>query len=430
MADPIQRVHYFDHQFLHAADFIDEQQYHIRLRRLHNAALHTWGIARGLDLSFKTGESRATVSEGVAVDGNGREIVLAGSRLTPDLSGHKNEAVYITIAYSEKETDSTTETGVRGERRVTEEPEIRVAENPPVDPSQELILGRLTLDKDAKITRKDEGEEPNTRCLAGVIGGDLEARRLRLSLPDAASSQWPALSCSAASQVDLTGSLIVTGNVGIGTKPNSQSQLTVKGASSLEGALSVTEAADLKGGLTVTGNVGIGTTEPKSPLSVSGGAAIGSGYADKRAPDNGLLVEGNVGIGKTSPEVALDVTGTLRADVATVGKDALPVVVSAESGECLRIIRGSVNANATIAAGRGFKVSRDAKENRYLVDFGPAFSDKPVVVAASNVERSLTRLETCLVEGVDKTGCRIFCFDVHSLAPIEGPFQFVAVGPI
>jgi hypothetical protein len=272
MADPIKRVNYFDHQFLHADDFSDEQKYHISMRQHHNRLLHTWGIARGLDLSFKTGEPSATVSEGVAVDGNGREIVLAESRLTPDLSGYKNKTVYITIVYAEEETNLTNETGVSGNTRVTETPQIRVAEDPPVDPSQELILGRLMLDKNAKINGKDEGEEPHKRRLAGVIGGDLEVRCLRLSLPDAASSQWPALSCGAPGQVSLTGHL------------------------------------------TVSGNLGLGTASPQSPLAVSGGAAIGSGYADQKAPDNGLLVEGNVGIGTTSPEATLDVVGVVRAE--------------------------------------------------------------------------------------------------------------------
>ena len=47
-----------------------------------------------------------------------------------------------------------------------------------------------------------------------------------------------------------------------------------------------------------TGNVGIGTSEPKSALSVKGGVAVGSSYADTQAvPANTLIVQGSAGIG-------------------------------------------------------------------------------------------------------------------------------------
>jgi hypothetical protein len=51
-----------------------------------------------------------------------------------------------------------------------------------------------------------------------------------------------------------------------------------------------------------------GKGSPRSPLSVAGGAAIGSGYADKSAaPANGLIVEGSTGVGTPSPKAKLHV---------------------------------------------------------------------------------------------------------------------------
>lgn len=267
------RLNYFDHQFLREQDFTDEQQYHITMRQLHNRSLHTWGVAKGLILSISEDKSEVTISRGMAVDQDGQEIWLTEDHIITHgvLTTYKNKTVYVTIAYDKEETEQTSEGGVTGYTRVVETPDIQCTETPPDKPGETLILGRVTVDKKGYAVSLDEGEVDYKRRSAGVSAGDLEVRTLRLSA-DLPPDEWPALSCSAANQVDLTGDL------------------------------------------TVTGNVGIGISSPKSPLAVSGGAAIGSGYADKQAPDNGLLVEGNVGIGTTSPEATLDVAGVVRAE--------------------------------------------------------------------------------------------------------------------
>jgi hypothetical protein len=60
--------------------------------------------------------------------------------------------------------------------------------------------------------------------------------------------------------------------------------------------------------------LGIGTSAaPLSTLDVSGGAAIGAGYAGvTAAPTNGAIIQGNVGIGTTSPMQSLDVNGAMK----------------------------------------------------------------------------------------------------------------------
>ena len=77
----IARVQYFEKQFLRTADFIDEQSYHLAMRRRHNIAHHTWGIVRGLVIQLE--ESGPVVLPGIAIDIFGRELVLAEKTPVP-----------------------------------------------------------------------------------------------------------------------------------------------------------------------------------------------------------------------------------------------------------------------------------------------------------------------------------------------------------
>ncbi len=72
------RVHYFDGQFLGVADFAAEQDYQLAQRRRHQTGAHSWGIVGGLGLSLRDG--KVLVEAGYAVDGYGRDLVLAAPR--------------------------------------------------------------------------------------------------------------------------------------------------------------------------------------------------------------------------------------------------------------------------------------------------------------------------------------------------------------
>lgn len=199
MADPIKRLNYFKHQFLRASDFIDEQKYHTDMRRRHNRSLHTWGIAgTGLKVTFAQGATAVTVSQGMAVDSQGREIILIEDKLV-DLSGFAaGAALYITIAYGEKQTNASNETGAEGNTRWTEEPVITPAQAKPGDVSTSIILARVTRNG-TTVTGVDESE----RRLAGVEAGDLTVRTLTLSRQTVDASAWPRLSCTSANQASL-----------------------------------------------------------------------------------------------------------------------------------------------------------------------------------------------------------------------------------
>ena len=214
MTDSIKRLNYFDGQFLRAPDFTEEQTYHLEMGRRHNQKLHTWGIADGLKLQYTIGSSQIEIAEGMAIDSEGREIVLV-KKVNRDLSTFPGKTVYITIAYNERKVDETKETGVEGFTRVQEIPNINVSENPPSADqlSLQLILGRVTVNSEGKITATDEGEGVNRRRAAGVVAGDLEARSLTLTDPNVDPSQWSKMRLGAAGRADLNGDLRVTGKL-------------------------------------------------------------------------------------------------------------------------------------------------------------------------------------------------------------------------
>ena len=78
MSNPIERVRYFDGEFLRASDFDAEQSYHVRMRRRLNRELHLWGIVEGLQLQAdsQTGITLVSILPGMAIDAFGREIFL------------------------------------------------------------------------------------------------------------------------------------------------------------------------------------------------------------------------------------------------------------------------------------------------------------------------------------------------------------------
>ena len=99
------RVHYFAGQLLSTNDFRDEQQYHIRMRHLHNKVLHGPGVAAGFEVSISNGSSSLSVviAPGMAIDEEGREIILHAPIKLPITD--KQSPQYVTVEHTEKETD-------------------------------------------------------------------------------------------------------------------------------------------------------------------------------------------------------------------------------------------------------------------------------------------------------------------------------------
>ena len=93
----------------------DMRDFHLPLAQLHQRHLHTWGICAGLDVSGIPGSSEVTVQPGVAIDAEGRMIVLAddGPVQTQDGNlgsvpvilplGDLTGVFYVTLRYAENE---------------------------------------------------------------------------------------------------------------------------------------------------------------------------------------------------------------------------------------------------------------------------------------------------------------------------------------
>ncbi|MGH9928586.1 MAG: hypothetical protein ACREA9_05055 [Pyrinomonadaceae bacterium] len=112
-SQPPKRPRFFFGQLLTAADFALEQQYHIEKHKLHNRALHGFGIVSGLTVTLK--EGLIVVDPGLALDCEGNELVIpAAIAIAPPLIGTDCHASYVNLRYAEEastanETVTTTE---------------------------------------------------------------------------------------------------------------------------------------------------------------------------------------------------------------------------------------------------------------------------------------------------------------------------------
>ena len=284
MADVVKRLNYFDHQFLRAPDFNDEQSYNLRMRRLHNQTLHTPGIVQGLVPSAQAGATVVTVSAGVAIDSQGREIVLAADTqldLTNEASGN---TVYFTIQYNEQQSDPSADAGATGNTRWTESPTVTFSEQQPPASSTALVLGQVT-----RTATGLSAIDLSARTSAGVVvSGDLKVNSVSLKRDGVDPSAWPKLSSTGANQATLSVSnLSLDANREVFFADNGQlrsfddtHKIFFNRANN---RMEISEFGDIvfnTGGanpperlrIASSGNVGIGTQPTRGRLQVSGGA--------------------------------------------------------------------------------------------------------------------------------------------------------------
>jgi hypothetical protein len=162
----VKRLNYFTHQLLREQDFKDEQQYNLEMRRRHNRLFHSWGVVEGLEVTPE-GERAVSISPGMAIDGEGREIVLLRP-VRRDLGDrHRDSHVFITMSYGElwDEADHHTAGGVDGYTRVSEAPEFVEHDHQPPSDGSVVILARVHINDVGHVGHIEMGPSVRKRAI-------------------------------------------------------------------------------------------------------------------------------------------------------------------------------------------------------------------------------------------------------------------------
>lgn len=115
--NPVERLNYYQFQYVGVEDFQDQQAYHRDMRRRHNLGPHSWGLVSGCNIVETPREADAGfvdiyVSPGVAVDGYGREIIiLEPAKVDPELFAAFNTDRHLELWVRYDEVATRTATG-------------------------------------------------------------------------------------------------------------------------------------------------------------------------------------------------------------------------------------------------------------------------------------------------------------------------------
>jgi hypothetical protein len=154
---PFKRNNYFYGKLLTAADFQEEQNYFINKQRLINRTLFGTGVVSGLEVTVDKSAGIIRLSEGFALDGYGREIVLPkqmmfnlNQKYTPKEVG-KTRDLFVWIKYDENMTDPipALEDAGTAFNMITEGSKIEFDWAPPESSSiDKIVLAKITVETD------------------------------------------------------------------------------------------------------------------------------------------------------------------------------------------------------------------------------------------------------------------------------------------
>jgi hypothetical protein len=328
----------------------DMQEFHLPLMNIHQAFLHDVGIAGGLEVNVTSDGQAVEVQPGVAVDENGRLIVLSPDGKADVSLSEPGEAdrqidspfrldtvagettldVYLTIQFAERLRLAE---GVGGKLEQT--PWLRLqpvaGAGAFVDDGSAIILAIVTVDADGVATlREQDPALPQERELMGSFTSELRIRRavttagqvgqtlsanigaeteggLRVSVQEATD----------AVRFNRTGGDAFASFEVQADVTQLRGSLNVRGDQENQGSLRVTGVTDLAGDVRAAANLQVTGTIDASDIRQNGVPIVGSQWD---TIGGGItFTGGNVGIGNPAPAERLDVTGRIKSGALSIG---------------------------------------------------------------------------------------------------------------
>jgi hypothetical protein len=306
MANEIERVRYFDYQFLTAKDFTDEQNYHIQMRELQNKYMFSPGIVDGLTVRIGSDQRSLTVGPGMAIDEQGRAIIVSEPLTHPFPPNTRPDYVYLTLTTSEQKDE-------RGQT-------VRIVQGPQV--TTDGSAGAIRL---ARLT-----------WTGGGIIGDCDP---------AAGQKASSKGVDLASFMQKTGGT-VTGRLNVGGETPGDADLRamdrtvrffVQGDVAIEGSLSVSQQLFTRNGAIQS----LGQTRGDIAEVYASHMPLEAGEVVCLHPDDDTIVRSTVpndplvfGVISTAPAHLLGKANGLGFPVALTGR--VPCKVVAENGPIRR----------------------------------------------------------------------------------------------
>ena len=105
---PFERLRFFNGRILTAGDFALEQDYFRGKQKLHNRALHGFGIVSGLKVTIELG--KVVVTAGLALDCEGNELLIRANEIL-SVPPAAWQTAYLNLLFDEQELskDATNE---------------------------------------------------------------------------------------------------------------------------------------------------------------------------------------------------------------------------------------------------------------------------------------------------------------------------------
>ena len=171
---PVKRLKYFTGQFLEAADFTAEQDYHLGMRLRGNRALYySAGILDdGFNVTPAENDTKIEISRGIGVNTHGQEIVIV-TPIRASLPVVGNERAYfVTLKYDDTPTDQQTpDQDISDNTRIEEMPIVEfIAEGITID-KDSIVIARVTVDAVGRVDNIDRNARQYTNAqFPGKLG--------------------------------------------------------------------------------------------------------------------------------------------------------------------------------------------------------------------------------------------------------------------